>query len=396
MTRTPGIVAVAVAVLAAGCGEPAPRGAAPPGEPITVTAAPVRSATVSDRLEAGGVVAASASAVVSSRVLAPILRVTVRAGDRVRGGDVLVTLDGRDAAARSRQANAAAAGAEQALAQARSDHAAAAAEQKLAVASHTRIASLRERNSATDQELDEAAARLATAAARAAGAQARIDHAIASLDASRAAADAAAAIETYTVIRAPFDGDITERLADPGNLAAPGTPLLRIDAGGAHRVDVRVDEARIVYLRPGDRVEVFLDGLDRDGNGGGLEGTVVEIARAVAVDQRAFAVKVALPSMGAVRTGTFARVRFRGAARQALLVPPGAIRRQGQVTSVFVVQDGVARLRLIQIGARLPEGVEVRAGLDAGEAVVTSPAPALGDGHAVAVTTEEGNAGAAP
>jgi HlyD family secretion protein len=73
-----------------------------------------------------------------------------------------------------------------------------------------------------------------------------------------------------------------------------------------------------------------------------------------------------------------------------LRVPATAVRRHGQVTSVFVVQEGVARLRLVQVGTEIGKDTEVLAGLDAGESVVTSPSPRLLDGSPV---TLNGSAG---
>jgi hypothetical protein len=169
------------------------------------------------------------------------------------------------------------------------------------------------------------------------------------------------------------------------NLASPGQPLLRIDATGGRRVDVGVDEARAGYVRPGDRVAVLL------GHGAGkdaaLAGTVVEVGRAIAADARAFTVKVALPRDVGPRTGTFARVRFDGAPRRALVVPVSAVRVQGHLTSVFVVSQGVARIRLVQTGVTDTEGTEILAGLDAGESVVIDPPAALTDGRAVTIAT---------
>jgi hypothetical protein len=156
-----------------------------------------------------------------------------------------------------------------------------------------------------------------------------------------------------------------------------------VDSSGAKQVEVRVDEARVSYVRPDDRVDVVLERSTAGEAETILEGRVNEIARAVAADQRAFTVKVALPRGEDVRSGTFARVRFRGASRRALLVPASAVRRHGQVRSVFVVEDGVARLRLVQTGDGGPDGVAVLAGLEAGELVVTSPPPQLVDGHPV-------------
>jgi HlyD family secretion protein len=76
-----------------------------------------------------------------------------------------------------------------------------------------------------------------------------------------------------------------------------------------------------------------------------------------------------------------------------LVVPANAIRRHGQVISAFVVEDGIARLRLLQIGDAGPDRVVVLAGLDAGESVVTSPPLQLADGHPVAVGGQAGKSG---
>jgi RND family efflux transporter MFP subunit len=379
-------VSVAAGILSA-CGGSEHPPAATARVPMAVTAVPVAYVDAAERLETGGIVGAQESAVVSSRIVSTIVAVGVRAGDRVRAGDVLVTLDARDVTAHARQATAAALAADKAIAQARTEYTAAEAEHRLAAAWHTRITALHARNSATEQERDEADTRLATATARVAGARAGIEMVEANLTSARAAAGAATTTESYTTLRAPFDGLIIERLTDPGNLATPGLPLLRIESGGARQVAVRVDEARAAYVRPRDRVEVSIDEASSQSAGSGMvEGVVTEVARAVDADQRAFTVKVALPLTVAARTGTFARVFIAGAPRRLLRVPVAAIQRQGQVTSVFVVQEGVARLRLVQVGTATATDVEVLAGLDAGESVVTSPPPRLLDGSPVTVS----------
>jgi hypothetical protein len=142
-----------------------------------------------------------------------------------------------------------------------------------------------------------------------------------------------------------------------------------------------VDEARAGDVHPGDRVRVEIDAL-ADG-AAGVEGVVAEVARAIGADQRAFTVKVTVPRTVTARTGSFARVVFRGAPRTVLLVPAAAVRRQGQVSAAFVARDGVARLRLIREGISTPESIEVLAGLDAGESVITSPPAQLLDGASV-------------
>ena len=387
MNRLIGIVALSVVasgLSACDRGEDQPQAKA--GEPILVTVAPVATIDTAERLEAGGVVAARESASISSRIVATIAGIRVKAGDRVRAGDVLVTLDARDVAEHTGQARASAVAAEKALAHARTEQSAAEAEHRLAAASQKRIATLHARNSATDQERDEAEARLAAAAARLAGTEAGIEGADAHLASARAAVGVATATESFTTVRAPFDGLVTERLTDPGNLAAPGVPLLTIESGGTRQVVVRVDEARAAYVNAGDRVTLVIDAAAEEGaDATGLEGVVTEVARAVGADQRAFTVKVSLPSTVTARTGSFARVVFRGAPRRGLFVPARAIQRHGQVLSVYVVQEGVARLRLIRVGTSSSEGVEVVAGLDAGESIVVSPLTRLVDGARVTV-----------
>lgn len=368
--------------LLAGCNRPAKEPVATQSRPVSVRVATATTLDRPERFEAGGVVAAAETAVVSSRVVAVVTAVAVRPGDRVRAGDVLVRLDTREMAARVQQANATTRAAEEALVAARSTQVAAAAEQTLATAWHTRIAQLRERRAATAQEFDEAAARLAAATARVTAAQAGVEQASAQLAALRAGGEVAAITESYALIRAPFDGDVTERLTDPGNLAMPGQALLRIDGTGQRRVDVGVDEARAAYVRPGDRVAVL---LERGGGEDALAGTVVEVGRAIAANERAFTVKVALPAGSVPRTGTFARVRFNGAPHRALVVPISAVRVQGHLTSVFVVSQGVARIRLVQTGDTDGDGTEILAGLDDGESVVVEPPADLTDGRAVTV-----------
>jgi RND family efflux transporter MFP subunit len=365
--------------------------------PMAVTVAPAVTIDTTERLEAGGVVAAEESASISSRIVATIAAVRVRSGDRVRAGDVLVTLDARDVTEHTTQARASAVAAEKALAQAHTERSAAEANHRLATAWQKRITALHARNSATDQERDEAEARLSAAAARLAGANVAIEGAEAQLAAARATVGVATATESFTAIRAPFDGFVTERLIDPGNLAAPGVTLLRIESGGARQVIARVDEARAAYVHSGDRVRVLIDAHDEGlADDEGVEGVVAEVARAIGADQRAFTVKITVPSTVSARSGSFARVVFRGAPRRALVIPAKAIERHGQVASVYVVQNGVARVRLIQVGTASPAGVEVLAGLDAGESVVISPPTKLMDGGSVAIGEVAARTGGAP
>jgi RND family efflux transporter MFP subunit len=334
---------------------------------------------VADAFEAGGVVQARTTAAIMARIQAPILEVRVSPGDRVRAGQVLLVLDGSDLAAQARSARAAALAADQGVAAAAADQQAAEAALTLARATHERIAGLHAKRSATAQELDDATSALRAAEARAAGATARARSAVSLVESARAASDGAATTASFATITAPFDGVVAEKMVEPGNMATPGTPLLRLEDTRGFRLDVRVDESRSGQIARGAIVPVSLD----SGTGGAtitLSGTVSEIARATDTDARAFLVKITLPDTAGLRSGTFGRAHFGGASRRALTVPANAVVRRGQMTSVLVVDQDVARLRLVNVS-----GTEVLAGLSEGEVVIVAAPPTVTDGRRVTI-----------
>ena len=346
--------------------------------PLAVRVVAVADASVTDASDAGGVVQARTTATLAARVLAPVASVLVASGDRVRAGQVLVTLDGRDVEASARGATAAVAAATEGAAAAAADQRAARAALELARATHGRIVALHAKRSATAQELDEAAAALAAGEARAAGAAARAQEASSGIERAAAGRDAAVATASFLRITAPFAGVVTEKLVEPGNMATPGMPLVRVEDTRAFRLDVRVDESRASRISMGAAVEVVLDGAG--GQAATVTGAVSEISRALDADARTFLVKITLPDTAGLRSGAFGRARFPGGTRTALAVPASAVMTQGQVSTVFVADQGVARLRLVRV-----RGTEVQAGLAAGELVIVAPPPGLADGRRITV-----------
>lgn len=343
--------------------------------PMTVKVAKVTAGDLATTFEAGGVVQARTTAVLTARILAPVREVRVVPGDRVRAGQVLVVLDGRDLGANARSARASASAAGQGATASAAEERAAQASLTLARATHQRIATLQAKRSATQQELDEATATLQAAEARAAGAASRAQQAASGVESAQAASEAAGTTESFTRITSPFDGVVTGKMVEPGNMAAPGTPLVQVEDTRGFRLDVRVDESRIAQIAPGSTVPVT---LDAGAGGTTVSGRVAEISRAVDADARSFLVKLALPDTAGLRSGMFGRARFTGTPTRGLSVPAAAIVRRGQVTSVFVVDKGVARLRLVNV-----RDTEVLAGLADGDAVILDPAPGLVDGRRV-------------
>jgi multidrug efflux pump subunit AcrA (membrane-fusion protein) len=370
-----GVLAIAAALPA--CSRDTKAAAVESIEPLAVTVATAARADVADTFEAGGVVQARTTATMMSRILAPVREIHAAPGDRVRAGQVLIVLDGRDLAANARSTRALAVSAEQAAAAADADRQAARDALALARATYARIAGLHAKRSATAQELDDATGALRTAEARVAAAAARADAAASNVEGTRAASEAADATATFARITAPFDGQVTEKMVEPGNMAAPGTPLLRVEDTRGFRLDVRVDEARIGHISPGAAVPVLLD-TDVDGAPRRVSGSVTEIGRAVDSDERSFLVKIALAPDARLRSGMFGRALFQSGQRRALTVPAGALVRRGQMTSVFVVENAIAHARLVNV-----RGTEVLAGLSEGEVVIVAPPPAMADGRRV-------------
>ena len=200
--------------------------------------------------EAGGVVQAQTTATLASRIMAPVRE--VRASARATAfGAARHWSCSTIATSRPWRARPAPPvdGADEGTAAATADLDGAKASLALAKASHARIASLHARNSATAHELDEATAALRGAESRLASAEARMRQAKAGQASASAASDAAGVTAGFAVITAPFDGIVTEKLVEPGNMVAPGTPLLRVEQSGGFRLDVRVDESRIAFVK---------------------------------------------------------------------------------------------------------------------------------------------------
>ena len=375
------IVAIVAAALltgatVAGCSA-RPAGAAPAGaeEPIVVTVAEVAMTDVARAIDAGGVVQARTTATITARILSPVREVRVSPGDQVRKGQTLIVLDGDDLAAAARAARAAALAAEHGTKAAAAGLQAAEAALTLARASHDRIVALQAKRSATAQELDDATAALRGAEARVAGASAQALQAASAVESARAAGDQANTTNSFTTIAAPFDGVITGKMVESGNMASPGVALLRLEDTREFRLEVRVDESRIGQIQDGDSVPIFL-GIGTTS----IIGTVVEVSRAVDADARAFLVKIALPEARGHRSGEFGKARFQGTPRSVLTIPSAAIVRRGQLTSVFVVDQGVARMRLVNLSED-----KVLAGLTKSEVVILSPPAGVTDGRRVSV-----------
>jgi len=338
MSRNRIWIGLLAALLPAGCGqhdteEILAKSAAPP---VAVVTESVQVRPLWDEEEVVGNVEAAQRSVLSAKVTGVIDAINVAPGAKVARGQVLATIDAREIKARLDSAAAA-------QDQARKDFA--------------RIERLLQSGSSTRQEFDAATTRLRTADAALVEARTMLQ---------------------YTEIAAPFDGVVTRKLVEVGDLATPGKPLLELENSSLLRFECEIPEALVDKVQMGGELPVMIDAAGIE-----LSGKVSEIAPSASAGSRTFLVKLDLPAAEKLRAGQFGRVRVPVRERPALLAAEGAVVRRGQIESVFVVEEGKARLRLVKTGRRMDGKIEILSGLSGGEAVVVRDAHLLQDGTAV-------------
>jgi RND family efflux transporter MFP subunit len=182
----------------------------------------------------------------------------------------------------------------------------------------------------------------------------------------------------YAVIAAPFDGAVTARLADPGTLASPGLPLMKIQ-GGTQRLEAVVPEGAIRGIRLGESVAVRLDA----GYGSSVAGRVCEISPSGDAASHTFIVKIEIPRQG-VSSGMFGRARFRTGSQSRILIPASAVWEREGIHYVYAVDSsGRARLRIVTTGAAEGDRIEILSGLEEGARIVTGDREGITDGARV-------------
>lgn len=341
----------ALAVLMSACGAEAPPGragsAGPPGaapgggvSPIGVMTAQVTAQDFVDRFTALATATASESIEVTSRISSVVTRINFREGEEVAAGQLLVELD-------SREIRAELALAEASLAQARSQF--------------ERSRSLATQKIISETQMEELEARMKMADAQVRAAQTRLDHAY---------------------IRAPFAGTVGLRRVSPGDLVGPDTVITTLDDTRTIRLEFSVPETFLGTLAPG----LTINASSSVYPGRPFTGTVASIDSRVDPVTRAIKV-IALIANGErlLKPGMFLTANLERSRQDVLLVPEEALTpRQGR-QFVFLVRDGRAVEREVQIGSRAPGLAEVKSGLAAGDLVVTEGTQRLRDGMPVQV-----------
>jgi len=343
------LTTLVVALVA--CGSHETREAASPdrGPAIAVVTAEVERTGDTSEVAVPGTIQARRRAALSARIPASVTELPYREGQPVEAGAVVVRLD--DAALRAALSAAEAA-------------------QQAAEADLERTRSLLEKSAATARELEQMTA-------HAAGARAQVTGAEDSL--------------SYAVLRAPFAGRIARRHVNLGDVVNPGMPLVEIEGQGGLEIQATVEPRVAATLRPGATLRAVVDG-----QGGALEAIVTAVAPSGDATTHRFELTADLPSAPGLRAGLFARLLVPGIASAPRLdVPSVAVFERGGLSGVFVVRDGIARLRWVAVGARDGDRLEIRAGVEPGERVVLGPV-GLVDGSAVKETPRVGTGAVSP
>jgi RND family efflux transporter MFP subunit len=336
------VLVAAVAWLSGSCGERiAPDELALEHEAISPDA---RTGLVEEERaplfeQASGTVSSAHHTTISSKILARIEEIPVRAGAEIEKGSLVVRLDSRDLEARLRASREAAAAARAALELARSER--------------DRIRGLFDSNVASAQQLDRAVAGYQMAAAELERAE-------------QGVADAKVAV-SHSEIRSPVAGRVVDRLAEPGDTAAPGAPLLKVYDPGTMRLEAPVRESLATRLTPGEVLAVQIEAV-----GLSTRGEIDEIVPAAEPGSRTFLVKVRLPDEPRLFAGMFGRMAIPAGEGRRLVLDPAAVERIGQLEFVRVVDEkGLISRRLVTTGPHTPGGgIEVLSGLAAGERVL--------------------------
>jgi RND family efflux transporter MFP subunit len=309
------------------------RAKSPQIPPAEVETVPVSIGQQQQFQEVVGTVQARLRAVIEAKTSGRVVSMPVRLGQKVEKGELLVQLEAAEIQARHDQASAN-------LEQARTDQ--------------RRLRALYEQQALTQAEFDAVNTRFRVAEAALRESETQL---------------------LYAKITAPFSGVIVRKLADVGDLAAPGKPLLEMEDPTALRFVADIPDSLLRDLAVGTEAEVHLH--DKR-----IPARITEISPAGDPVSRTARVELDLPP-GVARSGAFGRVLVPSGDHSMITVPAEALVLRGQLEMVFVASSNRAELRLVKTGRHFEDTIEILSGLSAGETIIAGPASTLRDGQAI-------------
>lgn len=294
-----------------------------------------------------GTVTARQTAMISTRHMGFVERVYVKQGDRVKAGQLLLTINSEDLKARRSQAEAMVAEAQAAAANAERDR--------------QRFRALHAQKSVSDKELENVELNNTSMQAK--------------LQMARQGLQEVKAMMAYTAIKAPFSGVVTQKMVDAGSMANPGHPLLVVEQTGDVNITAALPEDYLKWVKVGDTLRADVKAAGRT-----LKGIVSELSPSASMTGGGYQIKVTpiVSNQTDLHPGMYVSLRIPGGSvaaaasdKERVWVETTSLVRRNQLTGLYVVStDGRAQLRWVRTGETSGEKVEVLAGLNANEQVI--------------------------
>lgn len=363
-----GLSLILALVLGTGCGDRS--GTAVQTEtPIPVQVVSAEQGAITEYIVTTGRIAPYIRVNLATKLQGRVEAAPFHAGQSVRAGDLLVKVDAADVEARKAQAMAARTQAQASLRQLEASEREAQAVLQNARSELARIKGLFDRNAAPRQQYDQAvtAAEVAEARLESLSAQRGV------LRASTAVAEEqireASAILSYAEVHAPFDGVISSKSVEPGDMSSPGMPMLTLEDLSRVKIELVVAERDIVQVRPETPVKIHVDALPGEVFSGKVE-TVIPSGDPLS---HSFRVEVVLDNAGLrLKPGMFVRAQIiKDHRNQALKIPLDSILEEGDHYFVFRIENNRAIRVNIKTGLQDLHSMEVLEGLSPGDRVVT-------------------------
>ena len=320
------------------------------GPPVQVTVVQTAERALPSAEEYVGNIRSQQAVVVSTKMMGRVVRFYVDEGQAVSKGQPLVEVDASEAQSAYSQSKAGMDAADVAVRNMERDL--------------ERFQRLHAQKAVTKHQLEQVEMGLAAARAQKAQAEANLTM--------------SGTLLSYGKIVAPDAGIVTKKWMDAGNMAFPGAPILTVENPKDLEISVSVPEEKARLLAAGQTAQVTVDSLGKT-----LALPVTAVVAAADPLSRTSTVKLSIPDGSSLSPGQFARVRFEALSSRGLAVPEEAVHTEGQMDGVFVADQGIARLRWVQLGIRGGGSVQVLSGLKAGEQVIVPVPPGLSDGQPV-------------
>ena len=339
------------------CGDKETKGPQANKLVIPVTVRMVGEIDGPNMISASGKIEAVKSANLSTRIMGRVDKIHVRMGDKVTKGQLLLSINNTELSAKLAQVNAGIAEATAAYNNSEKDL--------------KRFTALFDENSASQKELDDITANFNMAKAR--------------LEGARQMKNEVNAQFTYSNITAPFNGIVTSKNVEAGNMANPGTPLISIETPGHYEVMAMIPETEISEIETRSTVDVLVKSINQT-----LKGKVKEVSTSAKNTGGQYLVKIALDKTETkILSGMFTTVQFpveRKATSSMVLIPSEAIITKGQLSGIYTIsQSNTAILRWLRIGRTFGDQVEVLSGLNADEAYIVSADGKLYNGAKISI-----------